>query len=472
MTLQARTFLSLIAGAVAGLLAWALTDGTGWFSRLFGAHALVRANDLLLLLYGGVIGLFLGLLLALAEGVGLEAAAQRTGLLLWGAGAGALGGAVGIGLGQTVFGAIVGTGGTDALQSPGRFLLVLVARALGWGLLGAAAGAAQGLARRSPGLTRQAGFGGLVGGLLGGTVFEVTAVLLGSGALGRLTATVSLGALVGFFAGLVPNLFKQAWVRVVVGRNEGREYLLSNPVTSIGRSETGDIALYGDPSIAPLHAVIEALPQMGRYRLRHVAGGRDAHAYPLTVVNGRPVAAEQWLADGDVIEIASRTLLFRERAGAAKPVAAVSPPEIANRPRSAPNFVMPPDEEDRMPPAPLRELSETTVALPMGAWGASPSPAQMGTRLLCLGGPYSGQSFSLSHAPVTIGRAPDRSISLAADTTVSRRHARIAYENGRHVLADDGSANGTLLNGGRLLSPRPLSAGDLIQLGATALRYE
>ena len=58
---------------------------------------------------------------------------------------------------------------------------------------------------------------------------------------------------------------------MVLGRNEGKEYLLAKPVTTIGRSELSDIGLYGDPSIAPTHAVIEALPAQKRHRLRHVA---------------------------------------------------------------------------------------------------------------------------------------------------------------------------------------------------------
>ncbi len=96
----------------------------------------------------------------------------------------------------------------------------------------------------------------------------------------------------------------------------------------------------------------------------------------------------------------------------------------------------------------------------------------VGTRLVCTQGPYAGQSFPLTHAPTTIGRAPDRDISLSADTSVSRAHARIAYQNSRHVISDDGSSNGTIVNGSRLASSQHLSPGDIIQLGDTALRYD
>ena len=96
----------------------------------------------------------------------------------------------------------------------------------------------------------------------------------------------------------------------------------------------------------------------------------------------------------------------------------------------------------------------------------------LGSRLVCVAGPYLGQSFPLSHAPVTLGRAPERDIALSADTSVSRSHARIVYADGRHAVSDDGSSNGTFVNGARVGEGRPLNAGDLLQIGDTAFRYE
>ena len=103
---------------------------------------------------------------------------------------------------------------------------------------------------------------------------------------------------------------------------------------------------------------------------------------------------------------------------------------------------------------------------------SSPGMGGAGTRLVCVQGPYSGQSFPLSHAPATIGRAPEQTIPLPADTSISRLHARITYADGRHLLADGGSSNGTFINGSRVADARPLSSGDTIVLGDTALRYE
>jgi predicted component of type VI protein secretion system len=48
-----------------------------------------------------------------------------------------------------------------------------------------------------------------------------------------------------------------------------------------------------------------------------------------------------------------------------------------------------------------------------------------------------------------VGRAPDGDVVIA-DSRVSRRHAVLRLEEGTWVLADDGSANGTFVEGRRV----------------------
>lgn len=60
------------------------------------------------------------------------------------------------------------------------------------------------------------------------------------------------------------------------------------------------------------------------------------------------------------------------------------------------------------------------------------------------------------------------------DAKVSRRHARVVFRNGIHMIEDLGSTNGTFLNRGRRLlpgSPQVLSEGDEIIVGKTFLRF-
>ena len=424
MSLQARTILNLIAGAVAGLLAWALTDLTGWFPFLQVQQSLY-ATDPRLLLYGAIFGLILGLMLGVVEAIALDSQRQMGIALLLGGAIGILGGALGVCWGQTVYGLIAPSGAGAEDGSPAAFFQRLFARAVGYAIVGAIVGAAQGASRRSWVIARQGAFGGFVGGAIGGIVFQVTAILLNTAVLARLAALVATGALVGFFVGLVQNLFKQAWIRVVLGRNEGKEYLLAKPVTTIGRSELSDIGLYGDPQIAPTHAVIEALPAQKRHRLRHVAdapGQGRGGPYPPTLVNGQPVTAEQWLADGDSLQIGKRTLALPREGHARRGPQDHSP---GLRPLRLP-IIGAGGATGRQPPTRYIGQELTEAGAQHAAPPQSPTPPELGaggrsgglgTRLVGTAGPYAGQSFSLGHAALTLGRATDCDIALTADTS-------------------------------------------------------
>ena len=95
------------------------------------------------------------------------------------------------------------------------------------------------------------------------------------------------------------------------------------------------------------------------------------------------------------------------------------------------------------------------------------------TQPLALGALHSntGERTPLSGGTTTLGRATENTISLP-DAQASRRHAEIRYENGRHVLVDMNSTNGTVVNGTRLTGPHTLRHGDVITIGAIQLRYE
>jgi pSer/pThr/pTyr-binding forkhead associated (FHA) protein len=234
------------------------------------------------------------------------------------------------------------------------------------------------------------------------------------------------------------------------------------------------------------------------------------------VVNGQRIQQKQLLKDGDMIQLGQVRLLFREKATAAK----VGRP-IADVPRSAqapgalamPSNLCPfcgaqkdangnclctvpgaaspgaPAADRGMSAPPSPESVGMAPAFsggpggstgPLGAPSYAPTPAYgsgagvfggMGTGLIALEGPYAGQRFPLSGPQVSIGRSPDNMIALVNDSTVSRRHAHIAEENGHHVLYDDGSSNGTFVNGVRI-TIQTLAPGDIIHFGAGKFHYE
>jgi pSer/pThr/pTyr-binding forkhead associated (FHA) protein len=60
------------------------------------------------------------------------------------------------------------------------------------------------------------------------------------------------------------------------------------------------------------------------------------------------------------------------------------------------------------------------------------------------------------------------------DAGVSRKHAIVSHQQGRFVIEDLGSANGTFVNGKRLdpQTPIPLRSSDELRCGTLALRVE
>jgi FHA domain/zinc-ribbon domain len=85
------------------------------------------------------------------------------------------------------------------------------------------------------------------------------------------------------------------------------------------------------------------------------------------------------------------------------------------------------------------------------------------------GGGRSGETFSPQGDRTTIGRSPDCGIFLD-DVTVSRRHAVLLEENGRWVIEDGGSLNGTFVNR-RRVERTDLEDGDEVQVGKYRMTF-
>jgi DNA-binding winged helix-turn-helix (wHTH) protein len=76
----------------------------------------------------------------------------------------------------------------------------------------------------------------------------------------------------------------------------------------------------------------------------------------------------------------------------------------------------------------------------------------------------------LTRAAIVFGRGVDADIQVLAPE-VSRRHARLDLADGRAVLADLGSKNGTLVNELAIGGPRPLVTGDVLAVGPASFVY-
>jgi pSer/pThr/pTyr-binding forkhead associated (FHA) protein len=78
-------------------------------------------------------------------------------------------------------------------------------------------------------------------------------------------------------------------------------------------------------------------------------------------------------------------------------------------------------------------------------------------------GPGAGSRYVLDRTETRIGRHPEAHI-LLDDVTVSRRHAIVVMVEGRPLLTDQSSLNGTYVGGERVDS-RELVHGDELQVG-------
>jgi len=106
--------------------------------------------------------------------------------------------------------------------------------------------------------------------------------------------------------------------------------------------------------------------------------------------------------------------------------------------------------------------------------GSSHPPPGKATRavLTVQSGPEAGRVVPLSASdPNTIGRGEECTVALA-DARLSRLHAKILLLHDEWVLADEGSTNGTFVNGSRVESHSQLDDGARILLaGTVSLRF-
>jgi hypothetical protein len=70
-----------------------------------------------------------------------------------------------------------------------------------------------------------------------------------------------------------------------------------------------------------------------------------------------------------------------------------------------------------------------------------------------------------------IGRHPECNLVLHEDPKVSRRHARILRMGDECSIEDNGSINGTFVNGQRLTEVTLLQPGDKLRIGAREFTY-
>ncbi len=329
-----------------------------------------------------------------------------------------------------------------------------IARALGWALFGAAAGAMLGLADRSRSKATRGAVGGAIGGFLGGFVFDILAQGL-QGGLGEVVAGVlGLGAL-GFAIGLMLQLAQQAlktaWLSgITTGPYEGKQYILGKPIVTVGRSDGNDIGLYREKTLA-LKAGAFAFNQ-----------GRWTYSGEPVEVNGSSTPSAT-LTGGDTIQFGNTQFLFEERGGNSsipEPINSSVPetPEVQSVPSSAvPN----PNQTD------VFQINQTS-SQPIPRPDKTPSMA-LGWQLVA---PDQNVALEVGKT-LYLGRTPSNDIVMT-DSSVSSRHALLEVRSEAVYLTDLGSTNGTSVNKHLIQTNTKimLHAGDQVAFGGSTFSLQ
>lgn len=95
-----------------------------------------------------------------------------------------------------------------------------------------------------------------------------------------------------------------------------------------------------------------------------------------------------------------------------------------------------------------------------------------GARLPVLVNLTTGDRYTLDSPSLSLGRAPDNQIILPEDGFASASHARIFFDQGRWMVEDLKSSNGTKVNDVVISEPRALAPNDVIRVGRTEFRIE
>jgi len=192
----------------------------------------------------------------------------------------------------------------------------------------------------------------------------------------------------------------------VLGRDDGADVVLQDPTGKLSRR-------HARIRLSDGAAVIEDL------------GSTNG-----TFVNGTRIAKPRPLAAGDRIGIGESTLEF----------------------------------------TPAADLGRTEKIQATGARKAgrpSSGSADSDGELRILSGPGAGAKVPV-RGSATIGREPECDLQVL-DSEVSRRHAKVTIRDGVATIDDLHSANGTYVNGERILESYKLAPGDRIQIGEATI---
>lgn len=246
--------------------------------------------------WSAVIALMLGLFLGIGEGVFYGSGQKAVTYGAIGAGVSVVMGYISGYLAQWMY--------ASAIDSSDSLFSQSFIRGIGWAIMGVGIGLAVGLIKPAQKRVIFCGLGGAIGAFIGGFLFNYVCKAIPDDTVARGVAIVIMGLLIGLGIGLLEQIAKQAWLKVIRGEFEGKEYLVFSGTTSIGNNAKNTIVLFKDKLVGPHHCDI--VLEGNRYVLV------DCGTPMGTVVNGMPVARHT-LRHGDAIAIGNSVLVFNSK---------------------------------------------------------------------------------------------------------------------------------------------------------------
>lgn len=247
-------------------------------------------------IWAGTIALFVGLFLGIGEGVYYGSKEKALKYALIGAGISLVIGAISGYAAQWMYADMLTEDSTDVARA--------VIRGIGWALMGLGIGVAAGLIKPDTKRIIFCTLGGLAGGFVGGFLFNYVCDIIPNDIVARGVAIVIMGILIGVGVGLLEQVAKQAWLKVIRGEFEGKEYLVFDGITSIGNNGSNTIVLFKDKLVGSHHCDIKL--ESGRYTLT------DCGTPMGTVVNGQRIQ-QHTLRQGDAIAVGNSVLVFNTK---------------------------------------------------------------------------------------------------------------------------------------------------------------
>ena len=118
-----------------------------------------------------------------------------------------------------------------------------------------------------------------------------------------------MGGLIGVGVGLLEQFAKQAWLKVIRGEFEGKEYLVFAGTTSIGNNGKNTIVLFKDKLVGPHHCDIvlqDSCVSPVNTRIVFKDGMiyvEDMNSASGTAIGGMKIQGLNRLRSGDVLSI-------------------------------------------------------------------------------------------------------------------------------------------------------------------------